>query len=89
MQRSKKENFEKDILVTNIYKQIKRLLEVATDYAFDKNLWHNYLTYLLITNENPFSITCEKVGAKDGSVNVFAKNDFKIFKQLFDYDFHT
>ena len=83
----KKENFEKDILVTNIYKQIKRLLEVATDYAFDKNLWHNYLTYLLITNENPFSITCEKVGAKDGSVNVFAKNDFKIFKQLFDYDF--
>lgn len=60
---------------------------MATDYAFDKNLWHNYLTYLLITNENPFSITCEKVGAKDGSVNVFAKNDFKIFKQLFDYDF--
>ncbi len=83
----KKDNFEKDVLVTKVYKQIKRLLEVSTDYAFDKNLWHNYLTYLLITNENSFSITCEKVGAKDGSVNYFAKNDFKIFKQLFDYDF--
>ena len=83
----KKENFEKDILVTNIYKQIKKLLETATDYAFDKNLWHNYLTYLLITNENPFTITCEKAGAKEGSVNLFAKSDFKIFKQLFDYDF--
>lgn len=83
----KKENFEKDILVTNIYKQIKKLLETATDYAFDKNLWHNYLTYLLITNENPFTITCEKAGAKEGSVNLFAKSDFKIFKQLFDYNF--
>ena len=83
----KKDNYEKDLLVTSVYKQIKRLLEISTDYAFDKNLWHNYLTYLLITNENPFSITCEKVGAKQGSVNYFAKNDFKIFKQLFDYDF--
>lgn len=70
-----------------IYEQIKRILEVATKYGFDKNLWHNYLTFLLITNENPFSITCEKVGANDGSVNHFALNDFKAFKELFDYDF--
>ena len=56
-------------LTQDIYTQIKRLLEVATDYGFDKNLWHNYLTFILITNENPFSITCEKVGANDGSVN--------------------
>jgi predicted AAA+ superfamily ATPase len=74
-------------LIKDCYKQIKRILETATDYGFDKNLWHNYLTFLLITNENPFSITCEKVGANDGSVNVFAKNDFKVFKSLFDYDF--
>lgn len=77
----------KDILTTRVFKQIKRILQVATDYAFDKNLWHNYLTFLLITNENPFSITCEKVGASDGSVNHFAKSDFKAFKELFDFDF--
>ena len=77
----------KDILRTRVFKQVKRILEVATDYAFDKNLWHNYLTYLLITNENPFSITCEKVGASEGSVNHFAKSDFKAFKELFDFDF--
>lgn len=62
-------------------------MEVATDYGFDKNLWHNYLTFYLITNENPFSLTCEKVGANDGSVNEFAKNDFKVFMNLFNYDF--
>ena len=55
-------------LVTRTFTQIKHLLQVATDYAFDKNLWQNYLTFLLITNENPFSITCEKVGANEGSV---------------------
>ncbi len=76
-----------DILRTRCFQQIKRLLNLATDYAFDENLWHNYLTFRLITDENSFSLTCEKVGAKDGSVNYFAKNDFKAYKALFDYDF--
>lgn len=79
--------FNKDELITRAYKQVKRLLIVSTDYGFDKNLWQNYLTYLLITDENPFSITCEKIGANEGSVNHFAKNDFKAFMELFHYDF--
>jgi len=77
----------KEELATRVFTQMKHLLQVATDYGFDKNLWHNYLTFLLITSENPFSITCEKVGANEGSVNYFAKGDFKAFKDLFDYDF--
>ncbi|MBP3700858.1 MAG: DUF815 domain-containing protein, partial [Lachnospiraceae bacterium] len=76
-----------DELTTRVFTQIKHLLQVATDYGFDKNLWHNYLTFLLITNENPFTITCEKVGAGEGSVNYFAKNDFKAFRELFWFDF--
>lgn len=78
---------DKARLIQDIYTQLKRILEVATDYGFDKNLWHNYLTFLLITNENPFSITCEKVGANDGTVNEFAKNDFRVFRNLFFFDF--
>ncbi len=79
----------KDELVTRVYQQMNRILAVATDYGFNKNLWHNYLTFLLITNENPFSLTCEKTGASDGSVNEFAKGDFKAFMALFAYDFST
>ncbi|MBQ8928888.1 MAG: ATP-binding protein [Oscillospiraceae bacterium] len=74
-------------LTQRIYTQMKRLLDTATLYGFDDNLWHNYLTYVLITNENSFSLTCERVGASDGTVNHFAKNDFKVFKRLFDFDF--
>ena len=75
------------VLIRKVYTQIKRLLTVATDFGFDKNLWHNYLAYFLITNENPFSITCEKIGGNDGSVNHFARNDFSAIKNLFEYDF--
>lgn len=80
-------DYEKEGLITRIYKEIHKLLQISTEYAFDGNLWHNYLAYLLATNENPFSVISEKVGAGDGSAREFAKNDFYIFKKLFDYDF--
>lgn len=83
-----KKHISKESLITRIYGEIKRLLDLATDYGFDKNLWHNYLTFVLMTNENSFTLTSEKVGANEGSVNHFAKNDFKIFKELFDYNFY-
>ena len=78
---------DKAELVRRSYGEIRKLLEVGTDYGFDKDLWRDYLTFLLITNENPFTLTCEKVGANDGSVNGFAKSDFGIFLGLMNYDF--
>lgn len=81
--------YVKENLTAAIYSQIHRLLDVATIYGFDKNLWHNYLAYLLATTENPFSLSCEKTGARDGSVNQLVSNDFRIFKELFDYDFNS
>ncbi len=79
--------YNREQLVARIYDQVHKLLDVATIYGFDTNLWHNYLAYLLVSCENPFSITCEKEGACTGTVNSFAKSDFRIFKHLFDYDF--
>ena len=52
--------YNKTELVRDINTQVKRILKVATDYGFDDNLWHNYLTFFLMMSENPFSITCEK-----------------------------
>ena len=77
----------RDELVSRIFTQIKHLLAVATDYGFDDNLWHNYLTFLLITEENPFALTCEKVGAGNGTVNNFVRSDYCAFMELFDFDF--
>lgn len=77
----------KENLITEIYVEINRLLDVATSYGFDKNLWHNYLAFILAMSENPFTLISEKVGANEGTVNEFVKSDFLIFKKLFDYDF--
>ncbi|MBR7161285.1 MAG: ATP-binding protein [Clostridia bacterium] len=80
-------NAPASLLIRRIHVQIKRLLDLATQYGFDKNLWQNYLTFLLITNENSFSLTAERKGAGEGTVNRFAKNDFRIFRKLFHFDF--
>lgn len=80
-------NYVKENLITDIYVEIHRLLDISTRYGFDKNLWHNYLAFILAMSENPFTMVSEKVGANQGTVNEFAKSDFKIFKQLFYYDF--
>lgn len=80
-------DYEKEDLITDIYIEINRLLDISTRYGFDKNLWHNYLAFVLAMTENPFTLVSEKIGANDGTVNKFARSDFSIFKQLFDYDF--
>lgn len=80
-------DYNKKELVAKIYKQLNRLLDVATIYGFDTNLWHNYIAYLLATDENPFSIVCEKYGKRDGSVNTFAISDFENIRAIFHYDF--
>ena len=81
------EPFRKEEQVDRIYDAIRQLLEIATSYAFDKNLWRDYLSFLLITNENPFSLTAEKQGIGDGSVRHFAHQDMEVFCRLFTYDF--
>lgn len=65
---------------------IHQLVEMAGTYGFAGNLWHDYLTYLLVDHENAFSTACEIVGPVEGTINAFAMHDFEIFKQLYDFD---
>ena len=81
-------NIARSSLTKRVYAEIKHILDLSTDFGFDENLWQNYLTFIIISNKNSFSLTCEGVGAAEsGSVNSFAKNDFRIFMELFHYDF--
>lgn len=81
------EAYETAELRGQVLNEVNRLLEVATRYGFDGNLWHSYLAFLLASSEAPFTLVCEKRGAVNGSVQVFAENDLDIFKKLWDYDF--
>ena len=66
-----------------------RLVELATEYGFAGNLWHCFLSYLLVNNENAFSVSCEITGKVKGGINAFACHDFEIFMELFQADFEV
>ena len=68
------------------FKSVNGLVELAGMYGFSGNLWHNYLTQLLVNHENAFSTASEIRGAVEGSINHLALHDFGIFKELYDYD---
>ena len=80
-------NFDRDDLIGRIHAQVKRLLDLGTACGFDRDLWQCYLTWLLMTNENSFTRTCEREGVREGSVNRFARDDLAVFRRLFTYDF--
>ena len=78
------------------YECVNGLIEIAGSYGFTGNLWHDYLTLLLVNHENAFSTASEIRGTIEGSINQLALHDFAIFKELYDFDltvldklFHT
>ncbi len=71
----------------SFYRIIQRLLDWAGHYGFHGNLWHCYLTHLLVCHENSYSLSCEMCGNVEGTINEAALHDIAIFKEYFDYDF--
>lgn len=77
---------EQEKLKAMLYDCLHLLLEVSESHGFQGNLWHNYLTYLMVNNENAYSRSCEIRGEIEGSINQIAMHDFGIFKELFEFD---
>ncbi len=70
----------------SIYTCAGRLVELSVHFGFEGNLWHMFLTYCLVNNENAFSRVMEIKGNAKGTVIQLAKNDFTVFKELYDFD---
>ncbi|MBO7387685.1 MAG: ATP-binding protein [Lachnospiraceae bacterium] len=69
-----------------IYECVYSLIDFAGNHGFYGNLWHCYLTNLLVNNENTYSKGCEIRGEIEGSINLAALHDIGIFKEFYDYD---
>ena len=63
------------------------MLELAGNHGFSGNLWHCYLSNVLVNNENCYSRSTEIKGDIEGTINEAVLHDIVIFKALFDYDF--
>lgn len=81
------EYYNREDLKSLLFECIHELLELSVSHGFEGNLWHTYLTFLLASDENAYSTSCEIVGAVEGSINAVALHDFEVMKELFDYDF--
>lgn len=78
---------ELSILKSDLFAAVHSLVDLANTYGFEKNLWQNYLTLLLVNSENAFSRACEIKGIENGTLLQMAMHDFLIFRELFSYDF--
>ena len=79
--------YNKEDLAALFYEDIHKLLDLAGTYGFHGNLWHCYLTNLLVNNENSYSKACEIRGKVEGTINKAVLHDILIFKELYDFDF--
>lgn len=79
--------YNKEDMAGLLFECVNELLELAAGYVLEGNLWHNYLTFLLVNDENAYSTECEIVGEIEGSINTITLHDFEIFRELFAYDF--
>lgn len=74
-------------LAGQLYGCIHELITQAGTYGFHGNLWHCYLTHLLVTGENGYSRGCEMRGGIQGTINQAVLHDMEIFREFFTYDF--
>ncbi len=79
--------YNKEDVEALLYDCVHELTELAVSHGFEGNLWHNFLAFLLVNNENAYSTACEVRGAVEGSINRIVLHDFKIMKSLFNFDF--
>ncbi len=63
------------------------ILEMADRHGFEGNIWHTYLSYLLIMSENAYSLSKEGVTetGKD-SISVIVCYDMEIIREWYRFD---
>lgn len=65
---------------------VSQLIDEGVRRGFAGNLWHDYLTYRLVNDENALSLSAERKDGVEGSLSTLAIHDFEIIKQMFDID---
>ncbi|MGN0349074.1 MAG: ATP-binding protein [Roseburia sp.] len=78
--------YNKEDVEALLFECLKKLLELAERHGFSGNLWHCFLTFLLVSSENAYSRACERRGEVEGTICVIAAHDFAVIKELFDFE---
>ncbi len=79
--------FSEDEEVRKIHECMNMLIDESARRGFFGNLWHTFLTLLLVSDENAYSLATEIRGEMGGSLRDLALHDLVRFKKWFDIDF--
>ena len=75
----------KDSSAINIL--VRHLVGFAADFSLSGNIWQLWLTYMLMTHENAFTLSCERQKADtDATLLKLAEADLDFIKTLFSLD---
>ncbi len=66
---------------------VRRLTAFAAEFSLSGNIWQQWLTYVLMMHENPFSLACERKKVRSSSTLFrLACADLEVFRRLFSLD---
>ena len=65
---------------------ITEIISVSEKMGFKGDLWQDYLAYLIAVDENPYSVSCERRGYIEGSINDVAIKDMEILIAVINAD---
>ena len=73
-------------LLDTVSLQFRRMVELGNELSLEGNLWHNCLTWFLLTDENPFTLSREYAEDRDDTLGRLARKDITLLRELFRYD---
>ena len=81
----KKPDYETLKIADGDLSYLSSLLEFAENFSLSGNLWRHYISYLIMMDENAFSLSLERRNGS-GNCEIYAKEDIK---ELYDLFFET
>ena len=76
MENYENEYYNKEDVESLLYESLNQLMELAVSHGFEGNLWHSFLAFLLVNNENAYSKDCDFRWIVEGSGYQFIMHDF-------------
>ena len=62
---------------------INKIIKIAQEYKLSGNCFQSYIAWLIINDENPFSIDCEMKKNCGNSLKKFAESDISFLRKMF------
>ena len=68
---------------------LSKLISFCQKHNLDGNCWQNLIAWLIINDENVFSVSAERRSVKKNTVAEFGKHDLAILYEIFNADFSS